>query len=84
MGANLHQSLVLGSSEYSEAEDRPRRLSRIKEKTQADGVHLSAAVPLVHAKHVVKHTREKELASGVLGSVFSPPLSLLGLNDTWD
>lgn len=47
-------------------------------------MHLSAAVPLVHAKHVVKHTLEKELASGVLGSVFSPPLSLLGLNDPWD
>lgn len=56
LGANPHQSPVLGSSECSEAENRPRRLSRVEDKMQADGVHLSAAVPLAHmraAKHVV-------------------------------
>lgn len=56
LGANPHQSLVLGSPECSEAENRPRRLSKVKDEMRADGVHLSAADPLAHAraaKHVV-------------------------------
>lgn len=47
LGANLHQSLVLGSSECSEAENRPRSFFRVRDKMGADGVHLSATVPRV-------------------------------------
>lgn len=87
LGANLHQSLVLGSRECSEAENSPRRLSRVEDKMRADGMHLSATVPLAHARaaeHVVvcclnwacaqAPSGEKELESGVLGFVFRPLL----------
>lgn len=56
LGANPHQSVVLGSSDCSEAKNGSRRLSRVKDKMRADAAHRAATVPLAHAcaaKHVV-------------------------------